>query len=140
MNSVRFRGGCAVILPILALATALATTRAHAQDQDSIVHSIAKQTGLATDVAPPADFVLKSRSDAPTDRVPVFRTPDEPPSKTMTRTQLKAMDADLEAAGKKQDVLRAGFAPSAKAVAEAEAAKKAKREKKRPEATPKPAF
>jgi len=52
----------------------------------------------------------------------------------MTPRELRAMDAELDSASKKHDVLRAGFAPSAKAVAEAKAAAaaKAKRSKKTP--------
>lgn len=140
IDPVLFRCHGATPSRALALAILLVATRAAAQDQGSLLHSIAKQTGVATDVAPPADFVLKSRPDAPADAVPAFKSPDEPTSKVMSHTQLKAMDAELDAAGKKHDVLRAGFAPSARAVAEAEAAKKAKREKKRPEAAPKSAF
>jgi hypothetical protein len=127
---------------LCALAIASAISHACAQDQDSVFHSIAKQTGVATDVNPPADFVGKSRPAEPPGAMPVFGTPDEPPSKVMTPKQLRAMDADLDSAGKKHDVLRAGFAPSAKAVAEAKAAaaEKAKRKKKPPEPVGKPAF
>ena len=90
---------------------------------------------------PPADFVLKSRPAEPPGPMPVFGTPDEPSSKIQTPAQLRAMDTDLDSANKKHDVLRAGFAPSAKAMAEAkaEAAEKAKRKKKPTEAASKPA-
>jgi hypothetical protein len=73
--------------------------------------------------------------------MPVFGTPGEPSSKIQTPAQLRAMDSDLDSASKKHDVLRAGFAPSAKAMAEAkaEAAEKAKRKKKSTEAASKPA-
>ncbi len=100
------------------------------------MRALAKATGYATDVDPPPDFVLKSRPTAPTAPVSVFGTPGEPPSKVMSKKDLKAMDADLESAGKKHDVLRSGFAPSARAVAEAQAAKKAKMKKKPAEAPP----
>jgi hypothetical protein len=114
-----------------ALAIAVAASPACAQDQDSVWRSIAKKTGVATDVDPPADFVVKSRPAKPAEPMPVFGTPDEPNSKVMTPRELRAMDADLDSAGKKHDVLRSGFAPSAKAMAEAkaEAAEKAKRQK-----------
>jgi hypothetical protein len=114
-----------------ALAIALTASQAGAQDQDSVWRSIAKKTGVATDVDPPADFVVKSRPADPPRPLPVFGTPDEPDSKVMTPRELRAMDADLDSAGKKHDVLRAGFAPSAKAVAEAKAAaaEKARRNK-----------
>jgi hypothetical protein len=141
-HSHSFRGLGCFPLGAFVVAVALgATTPARSQDQDSALRSIAKQTGLATDVNPPADFVLKSRPAEPPAPMPVFGTPDEPPSKVLTPSQLKAMDADLDTAGKKHDVLRAGFAPSAKAVAEAkaEAAEKAKRRKKPTDAASKPA-
>jgi hypothetical protein len=114
-----------------ALAIAVAASPACAQDQDSVWRSIAKKTGVATDVDPPADFVVKSRPAEPAGPMPVFGTPDEPNSKVMTPKELRAMDADLDSASKKHDVLRAGFAPSAKAVAEAKAraAEKAKGKK-----------
>ena len=137
-----FRGlGCFPLCAFVVAVALGATTPARAQDQDSPLRSIAKKTGIATDVNPPADFVLKSRPAEPPAPMPVFGTPDEPSSKVMTPSQLKAMDADLDSAGKKHDVLRAGFAPSAKAVAEAkaEAAEKAKRRKKPTEAASKPA-
>jgi hypothetical protein len=125
-----------------ALAIAFVASHACAQDQDSVLRSIAKKTGVATDVNPPADFVVKSRPAEPAGPMPVFGTPDEPNSKVMTPRQLRAMDADLDSAGKKHDVLRAGFGPSAKAVAEAkaEAAEKAKRRKKTPPEAAKPTF
>ena len=117
-----------------ALAIVFAASHACAQDQESVFRSIAKKTGVATDVDPPADFVVKSRPAEPSGPLPVFGMPDEPSSKVMTPRELRGMDAELDGAGKKHDVLRAGFAPSAKAVAEAKAAaaEKAKRSKKTP--------
>ncbi len=128
-------------LSVIAIALAISTIPARAQDEDSVVRSIAKRTGAATDVAPPPDFVVKSRPAKPADPIPVFRTPDEPTSTVLTPGQLKSMDGELDSAGKKHDVLRAGFGPSAKAVAEvkAAAAEKAKRKKKPPQETAKPA-
>jgi hypothetical protein len=136
-----FRGLGCFPLGAFVVAVALAATPACGQEQDSAFHSIAKKTGLATDVDPPADFVLKSRPAEPAGPMPVFGTPDEPQSKVLTPSQLRAMDAELDSAGKKHDVLRAGFAPSARAVAEAkaEAAEKAKHKKKPTEAASKPA-
>jgi hypothetical protein len=136
-----FRGVGCFLLGAVVVAVALGATPARAQDQESPLRSIAKKTGLATDVNPPADFVLKSRSAEPPAPMPVFGTPDEPLSKVQTPAHLRAMDSELESAVKKHDVLRAGFAPSAKAVAEAkaEAAEKAKRKKKPTEAASKPA-
>jgi hypothetical protein len=136
-----FRGAGCFPLGALVVAVALAATPARAQDQETPLRSIAKKTGIATDVDPPADFVLKSRPSEPPGPMPVFGTPDEPPSKIQTPAQLRAMDTDLDSANKKHDVLRAGFAPSAKAMAEAkaEAAEKAKRKKKPTVAASKPA-
>ena len=138
-----FRGAGCFLLGAFVVVVALGATPARAQDQDqeSALRSIAKKTGIATDVNPPADFVLKSRPAEPPGPMPVFGTPDEPPSKVQTPAQLRAMDTELDSAGKKHDVLRAGFAPSAKAVAEAkaEAAEKAKRKKKPTAAAAKPA-
>ncbi len=51
--------------------------------------------------------------------MPVFDTPEEPPSKVKSSAELKAMDSDLTGEGRKHDALRAAFPPSAKAVAEA---------------------
>ncbi len=119
------------ILAGLALAPALA--------QESPFRAVAKAAGYATDVDPPPDFVVKSRPSAPAAPISVFGAPDEPPSKIMSRKDLKAMDADLESAGKTHDVLRNGFAPSARAVAEREAAQKAKAKKNPADAPVKPA-
>jgi len=137
-----FRGRRRVPLGVIAIVIAFATSQACAQDQESVVRSIAKQTGVATDVAPPADFVVKSRPAEPAGVVPVFGTPDEPSSKVLSPAQLKDMGAELDSAGKKHDVLRAGFGPSAKAVAEAKAAaaEKAKRKKKPSQEAAKSAF
>jgi hypothetical protein len=112
---------------------------ARAQEQESPIHAIAKRAGFVSDPDPP-DFVVKSRPAAPKEAIPAFATPEEPPSTVMTPAQIKAMDADLESAGKKHDALRAGFAPSAKAVAEAEAAKRAKLKKKTSKDADKAAF
>ena len=55
----------------------------------------------------------------------------------MNSSELKAMDSDLDKEGKKHDALRAAYPPSAKAVAEAEAAKKVKHQKKPDQSTAK---
>lgn len=122
-----------------AVLTSLALAATAVFAQESPVRAVAKAAGYATDVDPPPDFVLKSRPTTPAAPVSVFGTPDEPPSKVMSKKDLRAMDADLESAGKKHDVLRNGFAPSARAVAERDAAKKAKGKKNPPETAAKPA-
>jgi hypothetical protein len=108
----------------------LATASSQVSAQESLFDSIAKGAGLATDVAPPPDFVVVSRPTEPPTPIPVFGTPVEPPSSVKSPTDLKTMDADLERSGKKHDALRSAFPPSAKAMAAAEAARKAKSAKK----------
>ena len=85
-----------------------------------------KAAGLAADVDQPPDFVVQSRPAQAPESVPVFTAPAEPPGKIENAKGLGAVDADLEAAGKRHDALRAAYPPSAKAVAEEAAAKKAK--------------
>ena len=142
INNSHFRGRHGFALGVLVVAVVIGTAQPRAQDQDSVLRSIAKKTGVATDVAAPPDFVVKSRAAEPPGPLPVFGTPDEPNSKVMTPRELRAMDAELDSAGKKHDVLRAGFAPSAKAVAEAkaEAAERAKHKKKPSQEATKPPF
>jgi len=62
----------------------------------------------------------------------VFKTPEEPPSKVKSKSELKAMDADLDSAERKHDKIRAAFPPAAKAMAEQEAARKTKPRKPAP--------
>ncbi len=91
---------------------------------------LARKAGLAIVPPDPPDFVRDSRPAVLPPAVPVFSTPEEPPSKVMSKSELNAMDADLVTEDKKHDKLRAAYPPSAKAMAEAEAAKKAKQPKK----------
>jgi hypothetical protein len=93
-----------------------------APDQ-SPMHSLAKSFGFATDVDPPPDFVQQSRPAAPPQEIPVFTPPGEPPGKVKSAKEVEAIDDDLEAIVKRHDALRAGYAPSARAVAEAKKAK-----------------
>jgi hypothetical protein len=113
--------------------TALAAS-AHAgqaQDQGNILkqgNNVFKQgaklLGFATDVAPPADFVVKSRPASDPDYIPVFQPPPEPERKALKDDELKAMKTDLDALEKRHDELRQAYPPAAKALAEEEAAKK----------------
>jgi hypothetical protein len=135
-----FRRRAARLAAALAMAAAVPPAAAGAQEQESVFHAIAKQAGFLSDPDPPADFVVKSRPAAPREAIPAFTTPEEPASKVRTPAQLRAMDADLESAGKMHDALRAGFAPAAKAVAEARAAKRAKLKTKTPKDAAKSAF
>lgn len=98
----------------------------------SPLRPIMKAAGLATDVDEPPDFVVQSRPAQAPASMPVFTAPAEPPGKIENPKGLDAVDADLAAAGKRQDALRAAYPPSAKAVAEEAAAKKAKSKNKPP--------
>jgi hypothetical protein len=96
----------------------------YAQQQDNIFKQAFKVFGFATDVAPPADFVNKTRPGAEPDYIPVFQPPPEPARPTLKNDELKAVKSDLDAVGKQHDAIRQGFPPSAKAMAEQQAAKK----------------
>jgi hypothetical protein len=96
----------------------------YAQQQDSILKQAFKVFGFATDVAPPADFVNKTRPGAEPDYIPVFQPPPEPARPALKSDELKAVKGDLDAVGKQHDTIRQGFPPSAKAMAEQQAAKK----------------
>jgi hypothetical protein len=110
---------------LLALAALFASgSDVYAQQQDSILKQAFKVLGFATDVAPPADFVNKTRPGAEPDYIPMFQPPPEPARPTLKTDQLKAMKSDLDAVGKQHDTLRQGFAPAAKAMAEQQAAQK----------------
>jgi hypothetical protein len=117
--------GRAALAGLIALA-ALVTSGSDvlAQQQDSILKKGFKVFGFATDVAPPADFVTKTRPGADPDYIPVFQPPPEPARPSLKTDELKAMKSDLDAVGKQHDTLRQGFAPAAKAMAEQQAAQK----------------
>jgi hypothetical protein len=95
-----------------------------AQDSDSLLKRGAKLLGFATDVAPPADFVQKSRPPGDLDFIPVFQPPPEPARPALKGADLNTLKGDLESTQKQADALRQAFPPAAKAVAEQEAAKK----------------
>jgi hypothetical protein len=119
---------CALIAALAVCLIAAEPLRA----EDSFVRSVAKSAGFATDPAPPADFVVTSRPSEELAPIPVFKTPEEPPSKVKSKSELKAMDADLDSVAKKHDTLRAAFPPTAKAMAEQQAAQKPKPRKTKP--------
>ncbi len=85
-----------------------------------------KILGFATDVAPPADFVLQSRPKGDLDFIPVFQPPPEPAKPALTDKELKAMKGELDSVQKRDDAIRQAFPPAVKAAAEEAAAKKAK--------------
>ena len=96
----------------------------YAQQQDNIFKQAFKVFGFATDVAPPADFVVKSRPASDPDFIPVFQPPPEPALPALKDIDLKAVKSDLDALQKKHDALRQAYPPAAKALADEEAAKK----------------
>jgi hypothetical protein len=117
--------GRTALAGLLALAALFASgSDVFAQQQDSVLKQAFKVFGFATDVAPPADFVTKTRPGADPDYIPVFQPPPEPARPTLKIDELKAVKSDLDATGKRHDVLRQGFAPAAKAMAEQQAAQK----------------
>jgi hypothetical protein len=88
---------------LLALAALFASgSDVYAQQQDSILKQAFKVLGFATDVAPPADFVNKTRPGAEPDYIPVFQPPPEPARPTLKTDQLKAMKSDLDAVAEQQ--------------------------------------
>jgi hypothetical protein len=95
-----------------------------AQQSDNLLKQGAKLLGFATDVAPPADFVAKSRPPGDVDFIPVFQPPPEPARPAMKANDLKSLNGDLESVRKQADALRRAYPPAAKALAEQEAAKK----------------
>ncbi len=110
---------------LLALAALFASgSSVCAQQQDSILKQAFKVLGFATDVAPPPDFVAKTRPSGDLNYIPVFQPPPEPARPSLKSDQLKALKGDLDGVEKQHDTLRQGFAPAAKALAEQQAAKK----------------
>jgi hypothetical protein len=110
---------------LLALAALFASgSDVYAQQQDSILKQGFKLFGFATDVAPPADFVAKTRPPSDPDYIPVFQPPPEPARPSLKTDELTAMKSDLDAVKKQHDAIRQGFPPSAKAMAEQQAAQK----------------
>jgi hypothetical protein len=90
------------------------------------IRDLAKKAGIAADPPPAADFVVNARPTGGLDYIPVGRLETEHPVKTKTAAELKAMEGDFDAVKTRHDAIRATFAPSVKAVAEAAAAKAAK--------------
>jgi hypothetical protein len=116
------RFAAAGLVALAALAASAQTGKA--QEQDNIFKQGAKLLGFATDVAPPADFVAKSRPASDPDFIPLFQPPPEPERPALKDTDLKAVKTDLDALQKKHDALRQAYPPAAKALADEEAAKK----------------
>ncbi len=110
---------------LIAIAALVASAQAaEAQEQDNIFKQGAKLLGFATDVAPPPDFVVKSRPAGDLDYIPVFQPPPEPAVPALKDIDLKAVKTDLDSLQKRHDALRQAYPPAAKALADQEAAKK----------------
>ena len=116
------RIGLAGLLALAALFTS--GSDVYAQQQDSILKQAFKVFGFATDVAPPLDFVTKTRPTGDLDYIPVFEPPPEPSRPSLKTDELKAVKSDLDSVGKHHDTLRQGFPPAAKALAEQQAGQK----------------
>ena len=67
---------------------------------------MAKILGFATDVAPPADFVDKSRPQGDLDYIPIFQPPPEPAKPVLNDKELTALKGDLDSVEKRHDALR----------------------------------
>lgn len=136
INFGRRRGRAAAFAllaaPLVAWAAAAqeAAQQPQPDESPSPFHSLAKSLGVATDVDPPPDFVQKSRPAESEGEVPAFTTPAEPPGKPKSAREVEAIDNDLEAISKRHDALLAAYPPSARAVAQRAAEKKAKSKRK----------
>lgn len=125
----RARGSASASVRIgiaLAAGACLWASASLAQQSDSALKSAMKLLGFATDVAPPADFVLQSRPKGDLDFIPIFQPPPEPAKPALNDKELKAVKGDLDSVQKRDDAFRQAFPPAAKAAAEEAAARKAK--------------
>ncbi len=103
-----------------------------AQSDDGFFKSVLKDAHMTTDdLGHPQDFVVKSRPKAPADYVPVFRKPEEHKTKVLSPDQVKAMEAELDAAGARNAQIRDAFPPSRRAYRQEEREKAAKAAAKR---------
>jgi hypothetical protein len=119
---------------VLACAACAWVSAVSAQQADSPLKNAAKMLGFATDVAPPADFVIQSRPQGDLDFVPIFRPPPEPEKPALKDKDLTALKGDLDSVEKRHDTIRKGFPPAAKALAEQQAAAAKKAQAKPPAA------
>jgi hypothetical protein len=130
-----------VAAALIGISSASVATAQDAQS-DSAMKSVLKIVGFATDVKPPPDFVQQSRPAQAPALIPAFVKSPEPPGTAKSAKQVEDIDSEMEAISKKHDALRASFPPSAKAVADAAAAKaaKAKTKGKTAQKSPLPSF
>jgi hypothetical protein len=80
----------------------LAFVPARAWADDSMLDALGKAAGVVAPPVDPPDFVKASRPSEEPSAIPVFSTPEEPRSKVKSPADLKAMDADLERASRRQ--------------------------------------
>lgn len=106
----------------IAFALCVGSSACLAQERDSALKSVMKMLGFATDVGPPADFVVQSRPTGKSEYIPVFRPPSEPAKPLLNDKQLQAVKSDLDAVQKRDEALRRS-SPGAEASAKPEAAK-----------------
>ncbi len=88
--------------------------------------------GFATDVAPPADFVAKIAPESEPDYIPVFQPPPEPARPVLKTTSSRRSRATSTRSRSSMTRSDKAFPPSAKAMAEQQAA--AKKAKSKPPA------
>jgi hypothetical protein len=123
---IAFSAGLGLAL-VAATAFADEATPTPPASDPSFVKSVLKKANMATDdVGHPQDFVIKSRPSAPGDYVPVFRKNEEHKTKVLTPDQLKAMEAEMDAASVHNAQIRDAFPPARRAYQEEEREKAAK--------------
>ena len=93
MSKAGFAGRASIVLLMLLAAPALA--------QDSLFDTLGKAAGLVSPSADPPDFVKATRP-VKSEEIPAFATPQEPRSRVKSAAELKAMDADLARASRRQ--------------------------------------
>ena len=106
MSKAGFSGRACILLLSLCAAPAFA--------QDTLFDTLGKAAGLVSPPADPPDFVKASRPVKAPESIPAFATPDEPRSKVKSAAELKAMDAELESASRRQRGAGASDKPAAK--------------------------
>jgi hypothetical protein len=107
--------GCAKLF----LVTFLGFIAAPALAEESLLDSLGRAAGVIAPTPEPPDFVKASRSAKPQEEIPAFAEPDEPRSHVKTPAELKAMDADLDHASRRQHAGQDPAKPRRRAAADA---------------------